>query len=445
LRFRALSLIIILLLIAGSQIPTAIADTDLALDEDIVLLEPVVFGSMETSENYLLETNVDGFSVTDDGMMFTVSQDRMSKVTHGDTEVSLIAWGSDGTPLWSVITTHSDRKYYDVIQDGSYVYVVGRYESDILVEKYSFEGELVWNKTIDLGRIETGYEIFVMEEGTIVIGGAWWESEENWVPVGKEYLLLALSPSGQIKWAYGYERYPSPRCHSGYVYLTTGTNLQKLDSTGSTIWSVECTYLRLGCVKDDVIYTISSGQPIEYYEDPWGPSPSSCYTALSTTSWKSNTGEEVNSCNLRLLNATNQLYRSTRVDTAVGLDGSVWILMLAAEMGWYLICLNQTTESAAIYKILEHQWSWVCFELDDSGNAFIATTLEEYGYIVMKFSAEQIPTPTVPTSTSASTTTGTNGVTDVADSTMMALSFAAVVIIDAVLILVLKERWSVRS
>ncbi|MHA2078291.1 MAG: hypothetical protein ACW99X_11905 [Candidatus Thorarchaeota archaeon] len=448
-RFRAVSVIITLIVIFGSQIPVVTAETAIMLDEDDVLLEPVVFGNMTTGNHW---SSLVGLSVTGDGRMFTVSEHPLSRYIHGPTEVSLIAWENNGTVLWSVITTHFDRKYYGVTNDESFVYVVGRYELDILVEKYDFEGNLAWNKTIDLGQTEEGYEIIVMEDGTIIIGGARWQGD---LPSPIEHFLLALDQTGQIQWGYDYERYPSPSYDSGNLYITTGSLLQKLDSTGSILWSVECSEERLGCANEDIVYTIDSLQYIERYTNPSSMFMLWNYADIAITSWSSDTGGELISSNLRLFSATREHFNTSREETEVDQDGAIWLLMQAREFSsWYLIKYNPMTELTSIHKVIDFEdvsfldlkWNWISFSMDSSGNAYLASNSESFGYIVMKFDSSQLTSTETSSSTSTTaTTTGPNGFTEPIDSTMIALAFAAVVIIDAVLILVLKERWSGRK
>ena len=408
------AVVIILIVIFGSQTPVVRAqETAIMLDENDALLEPVVFGNMTTGDWW---SSLVSLSVTDDGRMFTVSEHPLSSYSHGPTEVSLIAWEDNGTVLWSVITTHFDRKYYDVTNDESYVYVVGRYGLDILVEKYDLEGDLDWNKTIDLGQTEEGYEIIVMEDGTIIIGGARWQGD---LPSPIEHFLLAIDQTGQIQWGYDYERYPSPIYDSGYLYITTGSSLQKLDSTGSILWSVECSEECPGCVNDDLVYTTDSFQYIERYTNPWSMFMLWNYAEIAVSLWDSSTGEELTSSNLRLCSANREHINTSRVETEIDRDGSIWLLMQARELSsWYLIKFNPTTESSSIHKVMDFdsisfldlRWNWVSFAMDDSGNAYIASNSETFGYLVMKFDSSQLASSETLTVTSTTvTTTGTDG------------------------------------
>jgi hypothetical protein len=445
-----LGLAITLIVIFGFQIPLANAEIAIMFDENDVLLEPVVFGNMTTGDYW---SSLVSLSVTDDGRMFTVSEHPLSSYIHGPTEVSLIAWENNGTVLWSVITTHFDRKYYDVTNDGSFVYVVGRYEFDILVEKYDLEGTLVWNRTIDLGQTEEGYEIIVMEDGTIVIGGARWQED---LPSTIERFLLALDQTGQIHWGYDYERYPSPSYDSGFLYITTGSSLQKLDSSsGSIKWSVECSEERLGCANDDIVYTIDSMEYIERYTNPWSLFSLWNYADIAVSSWDADTGEELVSSNLRLCSANKEHFNTSRVETEIDQDGSIWLLMQARELSsWYLIKFDPTTESTSSYKVIDFddvsfldlKWNWVSFAMDDIGNAYISSNSETFGYFVMKFDSSQLSSTETSTSTSiTATTSGTNGFAELTTSLIVPVAFIAVVIIDAVLIVVLKQKLSTRG
>ena len=128
-----------LIIILVSIIPIAKAETEIVLDEYDMGLTPTVFGNWTAVDGEAIM----GFTVTDDGNMYTVSYNRFFRVIHGPTQVSLIAWGSNGEVRWSHITNHFDRIYCDVTSDQSNIFVVGSWNEDILVEKYSFEGDLI--------------------------------------------------------------------------------------------------------------------------------------------------------------------------------------------------------------------------------------------------------------------------------------------------------------
>jgi len=409
------------------------ADTEIILDDDIIFLEPAVFGNL-TTFGFTLGDDVWGLSVTDDGRMFTVSHNSISDILtpRGPTEVTLIAWGSDGTVLWSYITTHFDRKYFDVTNDGSFVYVVGSREGDIIVEKIDFEGNQVWNSTIDMGHTETGYNIFVMEDETLIISGGRWDES----PIYQEYFLLALNQTGHPKWEYQFDRYPSPQCESNYLYITTGSTLEKWDKSSSVLWSVDCSDERFCGLSDNVLYSVK--QPVLYVEDPW---PMLLHTEAEITARTSNTGEVMSSSNLKLCDIDYHSFNSSAIDIAVDQDGLVWILMVANDLqSSFLMSHNLTTESTSIYKVSENQSSLTDFEMDAIGNAFIAFTSETYGYTVMKFDSSQLK-PSTSTSTSISgTQTVTNGFFELMDWQIVGLVIAGVVIFDIILILYFKRK-----
>ncbi len=104
---------------------------------------------------------------------------------------------------------------------------------------------------------------------------------------------------------------------------------------------------------------------------------------------------------------------------------------------------DQTSESTSFFKVYEDQWNWVQLEMDDSGNAYIATTSDTYGYVVMKFDAAQLSSTETPTSTSTSTTgtqTETGGFFELTDLQVVSSVIVGVAIFDAVLIIYLKRK-----
>ena len=429
-----------LIIILVSIIPIAKAETEIVLDEYDMGLTPTVFGNWTAVDGEAIM----GFTVTDDGNMYTVSYNRFFRVIHGPTQVSLIAWGSNGEVRWSHITNHFDRIYCDVTSDQSNIFVVGSWNEDILVEKYSFEGDLIWNSTIDLGQTERGYEICVMGDGTIIVGGSWWPSDQEYPPYDREYLLLALNQTGQTMWSYGCDEYPSPRCDSEYLYITTEGTLQKWDSNGLSDSSAGYYAGRLGCVSGNAIYTISSSAFIERYERVSLGHSAAYPTEVEVTSWNPDTLEELKSSSLMLCNASQELFHYSGIDTAINQDASIRILLQVNEIeSWYLINLDQDIELTSFIKLLDGEWFNALLEIDDYRNAYVAATSYTpsfasltYELTVMKFDAEQI----LSTETSTSTT-GTNGFTDLGTSQMIGVAFIAIVVIDLYLLVLLKQRW----
>jgi len=439
-----------MIIILVSPVPTTRAVTEIVLDEDDVSLTPTVFGNRTAVDG---ET-IMGFTVTDDGNMYTVSYNRFFRLIHGPTQVSLIAWGRDGDVRWSHITTHFDRIYCDVTSDQSSIYVVGTWNNDILVEKFSFEGDLIWNSTIDLGQTERGYEICLMGDGTIIVGGSWWPSTQHYPPINREYILLTLNQTGHTKGTYRFQEYPSPRCDSDHLFITTGEYLQRWDSNGPSVHSFDFYDGRLGCVSDNVVYTISSRHFIERYERCSLGHSIECSTEVEVTTWSSDAVEELRSTNLTLCDTVQHPFNYSGIDTAVDHEGAVRILIQVNEMeSWYLIGLNQNAELISFIKLLDGEWFNALIEIDDSGNAYIAATSYTQSFVsmtheltVMKFDAEQIlSTPTTTTTSTTATTTGTTGFTELTYSQMIAVAFIAVVIIDLFLIVLLKQRWSNRA
>jgi len=431
-----------MIIIVASLIPIARADTEIILNEDDVSLMPTVFGYRTAVD----AEEIMGFTVADDGKMFTVSYNSHWRIVHGQTQVSLIAWGSDGAVLWSHITNHFDRVYCDVTCDKSNIYVVGTWNNDIIVEKFSFEGDLIWNTTYDSGYTERGYEISLMGDGTIIIGGSRWPSSYSYPPDGEDrkYILLALNQTGQPQWCYSYQEYPCPRCDSNYLFIAAENILQKKNSSGMAIWQVDFSEGRFGGAQGEIAYTISALPSLEHYES-YTIFPISLYdTEINTTTWNYETGIKIDSSYLQLCDADKQLFNCSYADAAIDQDGFIRILMVADEMeSWYLMCLNQTADLISFIKLLDGHWWGTQFEMDESGNAYIASTSLTYGLTVMKFDAAQLSSTETPTSTSTSTTgtqTGNGGSFELTDLQVISSVIVGVALFDAVLIVYLKRK-----
>ncbi len=433
---------LLMIVIIAPQIQIVNADTEIVLNEAIPSLEPAVFGNMTPVDP--LQIEISDISVTEDGCIFIVAHCPSWRYCTGPTEVSLIAWGSDGTIMWSQITTHYDRIYFGVCNDENFVYVTGSWNHDILVEKYTFDGELVWNTTTDMGQIERGYEVQVMDDGTIIIGGASYEDE---LPYIGDYILLAMNQTGHTQWSYAFDRYPSPQCDSESLYITTGTTVQKWDSRSSVIWMNECIGEHFGCVKDRGGYTISSIQVVEHYDkfSLLYMNDITSSSELNITSWNVDTGEEKDSSSLRLCDSTHNLFNCVGVDTSVDQNGMLWIIMNAKEReSWYLMSYNVTSESTSIYKVFDEQWCWVQLEMGPYGNAYLALFSDTYGYTVMRFDSNQILPSTTPIASSSTTslTPTTFPAVELTDlQAIFAVAFG-VAAFDLILILYLKRRVS---
>ncbi|MFW9975839.1 MAG: hypothetical protein ACFFDQ_11260 [Candidatus Thorarchaeota archaeon] len=441
-RFNVPVLLICLIIILASMTSIANADTEIVITGDEEILTSAVFGNMTTPQ--LNEEQIMGLSVTDDGRMFTVSHQGMWQERDDPTEVSLIAWGSDGAVLWFQVTTHFDKVYYDVTNDGSFVYVAGFKDGDILVEKFDFDGNQVWNCTLDFGQTEIGYEIRVMGDGTIIIGG----EQEVEDPESSQCFLLALNQTGQTQWYYEWGSYPSYLCDSNYLYVwkigNTGNRFEKWESNGSVVWSDDCDseFERFIGLTDDFVYTFSLEQMHLAWNQPW---QIFWHSEVKITTWHSETGVAVNSSRLKVFNDEHQLFNETWVSTGVDQEGGVWILMRPSGVinsygVYFLISYNLETESTSIHKVLEHHLSRVLFEMDDFGNAYIASTSNLYGYFVMKYDSSQLNPSTSTSTPTTRTQTVTYGFYNLMDWQVVSLVIIGVAIFDTIVILYFKRK-----
>ncbi|MHA2151066.1 MAG: hypothetical protein ACXAAQ_03625 [Candidatus Thorarchaeota archaeon] len=412
-----------------SAIPLIAADSVVILDLNEEALVPTVFGNTTAHES---ESTM-GIAVADDGSMFTINYHSRWEMAKCSTPVSLIAWGDDGIIRWSFNTNTFDKIFFDLTVYGSHVYVVGIKGEDIFLGKYTLDGQSILNRTIDLGEEERGLEISVMDDGTIIVAGISWGFEP--IP-STEYFLLGLNQTGQVIWDASFEGYPSPKCHSNYVYIRTSHSLQKRNSWGFVDWFVNCNDEGVGGVTDDVVFTINSPHlyPMTEYD---------------ITTWSPLTGNQLDSTNLELCDDNQQLFNRSSSGMTLDPDGSLRILMDAKELqSWYLLTISRTLELTQTIKLLNGSWWYVQIDMDDSGNAYIAATSETYGLTVMRFDSEQIassPSTTSTTATATTTTTGINGYAEMINSQAISIALIGVVIVDIALLAYLKHKWTRRG
>jgi hypothetical protein len=438
LRRREVVVSLAAIILLTSLFPGVRADTVVFIaegyDEAIV---PVMFGN---STDYRHGDSM-GLSVTDDGIMFMVSYCFMWQLVRGETPVSLIAWSSDGTIMWSYTWGNWRRQLFDVTNDGSHVYVTGRIGGNIFVEKYDFVGQLVWNKTVDLGKSEVGFEIGVLEDGTIIIGGYQY-SEPEPDQVLSEGILVALDQGGDYSWHATFDEHPYPLCDTNYVYITSLNTFQKLDSSGEIIWFVESKDSHLSCVREDVFYTYR-GYTTNYtftrhngstFEGP------RAHTEVDILSWNTETGLPLNMNNIKFCDYNNQMFNRTELQSTVAEDGSLKMLIGAYDLDkWYLSSINPTTELTSCKLLLNGTWQHVQLDIDVSDNIYLAATSSTHGLTVMKFDSSQLASAlSFDTNVISPPLILSNG--GMNDVQLIAMTLIGVTVFDVVLILYLKKR-----
>jgi hypothetical protein len=380
-----LSAIIILSLI----IPEVSADTMVFIDEeDNASPIPAVFGN---STEYPLEDSM-CFSVTDEGFMFMVGYCSLWSFMPFETSVSLIAWGSDGTIMWSHTWGCLEVQLFGLTNDGECVYVTGRERGDIFVGKYDFQGQQVWNKTIDLGEIEVGMEIGVLDDRTIIIGG-YQNSEPEPGQIITESILLALDQGGSYSWHKTYEEYPKPLTNSNYVYISYLNTFQKLDSSGDVVLFVENRDSQLCCVRDEMLYTYREYTTNYTFTNIDGSTFEAplWIAELDILSWNTETAHPLSMNNIKFCDYSGQIYNRTELHTEVSRDGSLKMLFGAHDIDkWYLSSISQTTELSSCKLLLNGSWQYVLFDMDDSGNVYLAADSRTYGLTVMRFDSAQL-------------------------------------------------------
>ena len=430
----SLSLIIILALI----IPEVSADTVVFIDEENdEVIVPVMFGN---STGYPYGNSM-SFSVADNGIMFMVSYCAFWQLVHGETPVSLIAWNNDGTIMWSHTWGNWRRHIFDVTNDGTDVYVTGREGGDIFVGKYDFWGQQVWNKTIDLGESETGTEIGVLDDGTIIIGG-YQKSEPEPGQILTESILLALDQSGNYSWHKTYEEYPKPLTDSNYVYISYLNTFQKLDSSGDVVWFVESRDSQLCCVCDEMLYTYREYTTNYTFTNINGSTFEAplWIAELDILSWNTETAHPLNMNNIKFCDYSGQIYNRTELQSTVSEDGSLKMLFGAHDIDrWYLSSISQTTELSSCKLLLNGSWRYVQFDMDDSGNVYLAANSRTYGLTVMKFDSVQLASAPNLASTVISAPV-TFSYDDALDIRFVGIAVLGVALFDVIFIVYLKRR-----
>ena len=89
-----------------------------------------------------------------------------------DMRMVVAKWDSGGNLVWG--TTWNQTRVttgYGIYLTNDGLYVIGSTQYDILIAKLSFEGIVLWNKTIDTGMREDGLEIVVDSDENIYIYG----------------------------------------------------------------------------------------------------------------------------------------------------------------------------------------------------------------------------------------------------------------------------------
>jgi len=415
-------------------IPGVSADTMVFIggEEDASPI-PIVFGN---STEHPRENSM-CFSVTADGTMFMVSYHAFWQLCRGETPVSLIAWSNDGRKIWSHTFGCWRKQLFDVTNVGSYVYVTGRERSDIFLGKYDFDGKVIWNTTVDLGASEVGHVIFILEDGTIIIGGSQtWEVEPDQHQT--KGILLAMNQSGEYSWHTTYEEFHSLQCDSNYIYLASLSTLQKLDRNGNIVWFVDSRNSYLGCVRDEILYTYRN------YHTNYSTSSNTSYymvnTEIDILSWSTETGHTLNVNNIRFCDEYNQMFNRTELQTTIAQDGSLKIVIGSYDLNrWYLASISQTTELTSCKLLLNGSWRNVRFDMDDSDNVYLAADSRTYGLTVMSFDSAQLAlAPDLATTVISAPVTFSYD--DLLDVRIVGITAVGVALFDVIFIIYLKRR-----
>ncbi|NHJ14200.1 MAG: hypothetical protein EAX95_11020 [Candidatus Thorarchaeota archaeon] len=156
--------------------------------------------------------------------------------------IIIAKWDAMGNLVWSRIWYEGQ---YSLVwgmclgNDGIYIVGEDHPANDIIVAKWSFDGDKLWNYTIDTGYSEKGFRIVVdTEENMYVYGYREGLIEEKWE---LHTFLMKVTPEGEIVWINVDYDYIALFEHTGLAFHPDGYILARNITHGIARWNLDGT------------------------------------------------------------------------------------------------------------------------------------------------------------------------------------------------------------
>ena len=166
-------------------------------------------GELEDDEAESVAKTLDGYVVTGR----TRSNDGDFSGNHGDYDVFVLKFSSDGSNVW-LFGGKEEDKAYSIVWDGDGYVLVGATEVTVgggkaFVMKLNEVGEVVWERTIgeDTGELRS---VVVVDDGYVVAGFVASNSNIS----DRDFLVAKFSKDGEIEWMQTFGGDRSDRAYS---------------------------------------------------------------------------------------------------------------------------------------------------------------------------------------------------------------------------------------
>jgi hypothetical protein len=327
----------------------ASADSHIAIvSDDEIRIEPIAFWNISES----LEPR--DICVSKNGTIFTVSITSGWELMRGQGITSFEAYSHDGDMIWSKRYGTWGRKLFGVTTDNTYVYVTGFMGPYLLVGKYDFRGNEIWNATYDLGEADCGLRISVLSKGYIAVRA----SSPYFYQQNSDHHLAVLNSSGVLQWQRTLMNYSFVAADSDYLYIISNNTLEKLYLNGTSIWSFEFREESRIFASDGILYSIT--QPVYYNR-----------TFLTIQGISTTSGKREWTTFARITDRENRLYNWTDIDYCIAKNKSLTILLSVPDCdGWHILSITQQGEIEWHNVLLDTSWRHVKSEIDDLGRLY---------------------------------------------------------------------------
>ena len=327
---------------------------------------PIVTGNITSQYHFQSQYPVD-MCVSDSGITFSVNIMPGWELLRGAADTTFTAWNSDGSLRWLKKSNNWVRILWGIAIDHSYVYVTGSYSgfSGPYLGKFDYFGNSIWNATWDLGEGSRGLDVDVADDGTIFVGGRYYNSSLG-------YFLIAFNSEGNMTWSREYEQGPTFVCSSNHVYVACDGILERLETNGDVIWSSVIDSEISLSVKDEYLYSI----PLPYLDYlSYFVSVhimDELVTSIDVTRWNTATGERIWTNNIGIQNSSNNVYNCSWIGTSIDQSGSIVLLTKVMDFEhWYALSMNSEGAQISSLYLLDNTWRFALLKYGDSGNIHV--------------------------------------------------------------------------
>jgi len=200
-------------------------------------------------------------AITEEGSIYTIGS-----IFSKPEFMTLTKWTTTGAVSWRhAIQGENSWRGFGIAVSETDIVGVGLAavdnDTNTIIAKWNHQGQLLWNKTVDMGEYDYGYKVDIGYDGSIIVVGT---LLGEFAPI---VYLAKFSSDGNLLWSTNcgdlINDYPKDIAvaYDGFIYASTFRGASKWNFDGIQVWNITGVFRTVKVTRDGNFYTTNLFPP----------------------------------------------------------------------------------------------------------------------------------------------------------------------------------------